>query len=202
MRCRSATPSPTSSARSARPILLAQLGPKLIGVDLPAACAEYERQMGGVARLRAGRLFRLPRHRGARLRASTPDRPAHGPPGPRAVPGSPHLRRARAPRRSADRRRRRHRPRRPATSPRSPDRAQALIERVEAVIREVDDPGLLNVPGDGGRRLRHAARPSTARRCASWPTCPSRAASTCARSRATWSRSRCCPKRRSCAATS
>jgi putative transport protein len=28
-------------------IVLAQLGPKLIGVDLPAACAEYERQMGG-----------------------------------------------------------------------------------------------------------------------------------------------------------
>lgn len=28
-------------------IVLAQLGPKLIGVDLPAACAEYERMMGG-----------------------------------------------------------------------------------------------------------------------------------------------------------
>jgi putative transport protein len=28
-------------------IILAQLGPKLIGADLPAACAEYERQMGG-----------------------------------------------------------------------------------------------------------------------------------------------------------
>jgi putative transport protein len=28
-------------------IILAQLGPKLIGVDLPAACAEYEKQMGG-----------------------------------------------------------------------------------------------------------------------------------------------------------
>jgi putative transport protein len=28
-------------------ILLAQLGPKLIGVDLPAACAEYERMLGG-----------------------------------------------------------------------------------------------------------------------------------------------------------
>jgi len=30
-------------------IILAQLGPKLIGVDLVAACAEYERQMGGGA---------------------------------------------------------------------------------------------------------------------------------------------------------
>lgn len=28
-------------------IVLAQLGPKLIGVDLPAACAEYEKMMGG-----------------------------------------------------------------------------------------------------------------------------------------------------------
>ena len=28
-------------------IVLAQLGPKLIGIDLPAACAEYEKQMGG-----------------------------------------------------------------------------------------------------------------------------------------------------------
>jgi len=28
-------------------IILAQLGPKLIGVDLPAACREYEKQLGG-----------------------------------------------------------------------------------------------------------------------------------------------------------
>jgi putative transport protein len=28
-------------------VVLATLGPKLIGVDLPAACAEYEKQMGG-----------------------------------------------------------------------------------------------------------------------------------------------------------
>jgi putative transport protein len=28
-------------------IVLAQIGPKLIGVDLPAVCAEYEKQMGG-----------------------------------------------------------------------------------------------------------------------------------------------------------
>jgi putative transport protein len=36
-------------------IVLAQLGPRLIGVDLPAACAEYERQMGaGTVGLDAG----------------------------------------------------------------------------------------------------------------------------------------------------
>jgi putative transport protein len=28
-------------------ILLAQLGPKLVGIDLPKACAEYEKQLGG-----------------------------------------------------------------------------------------------------------------------------------------------------------
>ena len=34
-------------------VVLAQLGPKLIGVDLAAACADYERQLGGgVGRLR------------------------------------------------------------------------------------------------------------------------------------------------------
>ena len=49
-------------------IVLAQLGPKLIGVDLPAACAEYERQLGGGrVGFDAGRLLRLPRHRAARL---------------------------------------------------------------------------------------------------------------------------------------
>jgi len=30
-------------------IVLAQLGPKLIGVDLPAACAEYEKQLGATS---------------------------------------------------------------------------------------------------------------------------------------------------------
>ena len=41
-------------------IVLAQLGPKLIGVDLPAACAEYEKQMGGGAgRPRPRRLLRV-----------------------------------------------------------------------------------------------------------------------------------------------
>jgi putative transport protein len=43
-------------------IVLAQLGPRLIGVDLPAACAEYEKQMGGgAAGLDAG-VFSAYRH--------------------------------------------------------------------------------------------------------------------------------------------
>ena len=54
-------------------IVLAQIGPKLIGVDLPAVCAEYEKQMGGgqagpgsrrVLHVSAGRGARVPdRHR-------------------------------------------------------------------------------------------------------------------------------------------
>jgi putative transport protein len=35
-------------------ILLAQLGPRLIGVDLPAACAEYERELGAGQMLQPG----------------------------------------------------------------------------------------------------------------------------------------------------
>jgi len=35
-------------------IVLAQLGPKLIGIDLPAACAEYERKLGGTVGVDAG----------------------------------------------------------------------------------------------------------------------------------------------------
>ena len=52
-------------------IILATIGPKLIGVDLAAACAEYEKQMGGAAGHDAGNLrayreiemraFRIPR---------------------------------------------------------------------------------------------------------------------------------------------
>ena len=56
-------------------IVLAQLGPKLIGVDLAAACAEYERQMGaGVGRLRRRCHVRLSRTSSCAPTAST--RPA------------------------------------------------------------------------------------------------------------------------------
>ncbi len=46
-RCRSPMPSPTSSARSARHIVLALLGPALLGIDLEAACKRYEEKHGG-----------------------------------------------------------------------------------------------------------------------------------------------------------
>ena len=59
-------------------VLLAQLGPKLIGVDLPAACAEYEKQHGWCRGPRARRPVGVPSHRGACLldRVRRPPSPA------------------------------------------------------------------------------------------------------------------------------
>ena len=45
--CRSPTPSPTSSARSDPPSIIALLGPALLGIDLEAACKRYEEKHGG-----------------------------------------------------------------------------------------------------------------------------------------------------------
>lgn len=54
-------------------IVLAQLGPKLIGVDLPAACAEYEKQLGGGMTADPGRLsaYRQVELRAYRIDAGT-----------------------------------------------------------------------------------------------------------------------------------
>jgi len=43
-------------------IVLAQLGPKLIGIDLPKACAEYEKQMGGGQATHDAGVFSAYRH--------------------------------------------------------------------------------------------------------------------------------------------
>jgi len=43
-------------------IVLAQLGPKLIGVDLPKVCAEYEKQMGGGQQTHDAGVFSAYRH--------------------------------------------------------------------------------------------------------------------------------------------
>jgi putative transport protein len=43
-------------------IVLAQLGPKLIGIDLPKACAEYEKQMGGGQQAHDAGVFSAYRH--------------------------------------------------------------------------------------------------------------------------------------------
>ena len=182
-------------------IVLAQIGPKLIGVDLPAACAEYEKQMGGgVGGLRRGRVFGVPEYRGARL----PDRRARagstGKPVQRPVSGFAHLRRARPSRRPD------HRSRRGTvlqagdvvsiSGPRA-----ALVEKVESDRARGRGPGVARPAGDHARRLRHeqgGQRQDAARTCRH---AGRRAACSCARSRATWSRCPSCRRPRSCAAT-
>ena len=91
-------------------IVLAQLGPKLIGVDLAAACAEYERQLGAAPSASMPGVFSA--YRAIELRAYRVDagQRAHRPARARALPRFAHVRRTRAARRHADRRRRRHRP--------------------------------------------------------------------------------------------
>ena len=125
-------------------VLLAQLGPKLIGVDLPAACAEYERQMGGVVGFEAG-VFSA--YRAIEVRAYAIDAGS-------SVTGRPVRELFPDLRIFVERVRRGDRliEADGDTVLQAGDVAaisgprQALIERVEAVVREVSDPGLLNVP--------------------------------------------------------
>ncbi len=134
-------------------IVLAQIGPKLIGVDLQAACAEYERQMGADASAFDPGAFSA--YRAIELRAYRVDHgsPLVGPRGPSALPGRAGVHRARAPRQRLPGRARRHRPPprrrhrhlRSAPGPRGRDR--------EACPRGVRR-GAAQPAGDRGRRLR------------------------------------------------
>ena len=84
-------------------IVLAQLGPKLIGVDLRAACADYERKMGaGSAGLDPGSFSA---YREIELRAYRVDMrfAPHRLRGAPAVPGDAGVHRTCSPRRSNDR---------------------------------------------------------------------------------------------------
>ena len=74
-RCRSPTPSPTCSAPMGSAIVIAVLGPKLLGINLEAACKDYEaearrRQQGhgrprlGLAALGSARVSRGSRRQG------------------------------------------------------------------------------------------------------------------------------------------
>jgi putative transport protein len=126
-------------------VLLAQLGPTLIGVDLPAACAEYERSLGGgVVGFEPGVLSA---YRAIELRAYAIDSDSH-------MTGRPV--RELFPDLRIFVERVRHGDRlieadgdtvlfagdvAAISGPR-----QALIERVDPLAREVGDQGLLNVP--------------------------------------------------------
>ena len=133
-------------------IVLAQLGPKLIGVDLPAACAEYEKQMGGgQVGPRSRRVLRLSPDRAARLPHRRGERP-HRQAGARAVPGLAHLRRA-------------HPPRRPASSTRTPTACSSRATSSRSRARATR----------WSRRSKPSCRKSTTARCSTcrsrWSTC-------------------------------
>ena len=182
-------------------IVLAQIGPKLIGVDLAAACAEYEKQMGGGAvGLDAG-VFSAYRH--IELRAYRIDA-ASGLTGRPVTELFPGLRifveRIRRGDRLIDA---------DADSVLEPGDVvsisgprEALVEKVESVVPEVQDRELLDMPVtkvDVFVRSKAGERQDAAR--ARGAAVHARRVS-CARSRAAWSRSRSCRRPRSCAATS
>ena len=84
-------------------IVLAQIGPKLIGVDLRAACADYERTDGRrLCGSRSRVLLRVSRNRAARLPRRHRFAP-HRLRGAPAVPGDAGVHRTCSPRRSNDR---------------------------------------------------------------------------------------------------
>ena len=129
-------------------IVLAQIGPKLIGVDLPAACAEYEKQMGGGQAGQEPGVFST--YRRVEVRAYRIDTASGltGKPVRELFPGL---------RIFVERIRRgdeileadadsvlQHGDVVAISGPR-----EVLVEQVEALVPEVDDQGLLDVPVDG-----------------------------------------------------
>ena len=181
-------------------IVLAQLGPKLIGVDLAAACAEYERQLGaGSVGLDAGVMSA---YREIELRAYRIDAASGltGRPVRELFPGL---------RVFVDRVRRGdelieadadtvlH----PGDAVAIHGPRQLLVEQIEAHVPEIHDPMLLNLPATvvdvfvtnralSGMTLRELADQ------------PRRGASTSAGSRGTWWKCRFCRRPKCCAETS
>ena len=126
-------------------IVLAQIGPKLIGVDLPKACAEYEKQMGGGQQTHDAGVFSAYRHievRAYRVEAASG---LTGRPVRELFPGLRiFVERIRRGDQLIDA---------DANSVLQPGDVvsisgprQALVEKVEAVVPEVDDRGLLDMP--------------------------------------------------------
>ena len=134
-------------------IVLAQLGPKLIGVDLAAACAEYERQLGaGSVGLDAGVMSA---YRHIELRAYRIDAASGltGRPVRELFPGlRVFVERVRRGDELIDA---------DADTVLQPGDVaailgarQLLVEQIEAQVPEVHDPVLLELAGDGGGRVR------------------------------------------------
>ena len=182
-------------------IVLAQLGPKLIGVDLAAACAEYERKMGGgtvgfdAGVMSAYRAIELRAYR-FDLASGLTGRPVRD-----LFPGQrvfvERVRRG-ATFIDAD-----------ADTILEPGDDvgivgphQLHVEQIRVARSRDPRPDAAGHAGDAGRRLRDQPGVQRQDRCGSWPTSRSRAAFTSDGSRAAWSRCRSCRKPKSCAATS
>jgi putative transport protein len=126
-------------------IVLAQLGPKMIGVDLPAACADYERQLGaGAVGLDAG-VFSAYRALEIRTYRIDPDSGLTGRPVRELFPGLRiFVERVRRGDELIDA---------DADTTLMPGDAvaisgsrQLLVEQVESHVPEIHDPALLNLP--------------------------------------------------------
>ena len=147
-------------------IILAQVGPKLIGIDLAKECADYEAEMGGVSGQDAG-LFSAYRNVEARAyKVSAGD--LTGKPVRDLFPGLRiFVERVRRSEQvvEAD----------AATVLQAGDTAvisgprALLVENVEAVLPEVDDRGCWTYPSSRSM-YSCATRPTPARHCASWRT--------------------------------
>jgi len=126
-------------------VLLAQVGPKLIGVDLPAACADYERRLGGGAANREPGV--LSAYRAIQVRAYSIEFES-------AVTGRPVRELFPDSRVFVERVRRGDQlidadgdtVLRPGDVAAISGPHQALVERVEPVVREISDPALLDFP--------------------------------------------------------
>jgi putative transport protein len=126
-------------------IVLAQIGPKLIGIDLPKACAEYEQQMGGGQAGQDPGVFSTYRRVEVRAYRIDGSRGLTGKPVRELFPGLrifvERIRRGEA-LIDAD-----------ADSVLQPGDVvsisgprDALVEKVESIVPEVNDPALLDMP--------------------------------------------------------
>ena len=126
-------------------IVLAQLGPKLIGVDLAAACAEYQRRWAAAPSVLMRGVVRLSGHRVARVLASTLASGLDGQARARPFSWPARLRRAGPARRELHRRRRRHGPE-PGDDVGIVGPHRLHWSRFGSHVPEVHDPTLLDMP--------------------------------------------------------
>ena len=154
-------------------IILAQLGPKLIGVDLPQACKDYEKLMGGGGASAEAGVFSAYRRFELRAYAVPPGSDLIGKPVAEVLPGlRVFVERVRRGRTIVDADAR--------TVLQAGDvasisgRREFLVEKLSPHLHEVQDPELLDEPAEvvdvfvtnkavGGKTLQEISEPSWAR---------------------------------------